>query len=140
MIDPSVKGTSYPPFSYQLERQKLTEFLLAIGEENPLFSGEDAALPPTFAAVFTFWGGGSLERRLSEMGVEIFNVLHAEQEYEYFKPMHIGDTITGQTVIADVYEKRGRSGEMQFLEFETTYTNQDSDRVLIDRATIIVRG
>lgn len=140
MIDQSLKGMSYPPFSYQLEPQKLTEFLLAIGEDNPAFTGKNAALPPTFATVFTFWGGGNLEHRLKAMGVEMFNVLHAEQEYEYFSPMHIGDTITAQTVLSDVYEKRGRSGEMQFLEFETVYANQDGVRVLVDRATIIVRG
>lgn len=136
MVDPSVKGKVYEPFRYVVERGKVREFLLAIGDDNPIYQSDDPPLPPTFATVFMFWGGGGLEDALNQIGVKIWNVLHADQEYEYLHPIHIGDSITGQTRIADVYDRAG----MSFLAFETEFTNQDDQTVIKDRALIIVRG
>ena len=99
MVDPSVKGKVYEPFRYVVERGKVREFLLAIGDDNPIYQSDDPPLPPTFATVFMFWGGGGLEDALNQIGVKIWNVLHADQEYEYLHPIHIGDSITGQTRI-----------------------------------------
>lgn len=140
MVDPSYKGKQYPPYEFTIERGKLREFLLAIDEQNPAYQSEDAPVPPTFPTVFTFWGGANLEARLGEMGVDMVNVLHGEQEYEYFAPIRVGDTVTGQTRINDIYERKGSSGSMQFIEFITEYSNQSGALVLIDRALIIVRG
>jgi hypothetical protein len=136
MVDQSVKGKEYEPFTYVVERGKVREFLLAIGEDATVYQAEDMPLPPTLPTVFMFWGGGGLEDALRQIGVEIWNVLHAEQEYEYFHPVHIGDRITGQTRISDVYDKAG----MNFVAFETEYANQDGEIVIKDRALIIVRG
>lgn len=135
MVDPSHKGRVYPPFSYTVERNKLREFLLAIDDDDPAYQTDDPPLPPTFPTVFTFWGGMNPEAYLRELGVEFVNVLHGEQEYEYLAPIHIGDTVTGQTRIADIYAK----GELEFIELLTEYTNQHGTPVLRDRATIIVR-
>lgn len=139
MVDESDKGRTFPPFSIRVEQGKLREFLLAIGDDNAAFLGEDAPLPPTFPTVFLFWGAGGLEGTLRELGVSIWNVLHAEQEYEYHAPVHVGDTVMGRTAITDVYERRGSSGAMTFVAFSTEYTNQHGTRVLTDRALIIVR-
>lgn len=135
MVDQSVVGKEYQPFTYVVERGKVREFLLAIGEDDPVYQAEEPPLPPTFPTVFMFWGGGGLEDALRQIGVEIWNVLHAEQEYEYLHPVQIGDRITGQTRITDVYDKAG----MNFVAFETEYTNQDGETVIKDRALIIVR-
>ncbi|HEC21355.1 MAG TPA: MaoC family dehydratase, partial [Chloroflexi bacterium] len=128
-----------PEFSYTIERGKLREFLLAIEDNNPAYRVDDPPLPPTFPTVFMFWGGGDIGGVLRDLGVEMKNVLHAEQEYEYLAPLHVGDTVTGRTQIADIYSKKGRSGEMQFVELLTEYTNQHGEPVLKDRALIIVR-
>ncbi len=140
MVDPSNKGRVYPAFSFTVERGKVAEFVRAIDDPNPAYQGDDPMLPPTFATVFTFWGGANLEGYLNALGVEMIHVLHAEQEYEYLAPLHVGDTVTGQTRIEDIYVKQGRSGSMEFIQFETIYHNQRGERVLIDRALIIVRG
>ena len=136
MVDPSHKGTTFPPFELTIERGKLREFLLAIGEDNPAYAADDPPIPPTFATVFTFWGGSGLDNTLKALSVEIWNVLHSEQEYEYFEPMHVGDTITGQTRIEDIYHKAG----MDFVEIVTDYRNQRGMPVISDHALVIVRG
>ncbi|MBN1310836.1 MAG: MaoC family dehydratase N-terminal domain-containing protein [Anaerolineae bacterium] len=136
MLDPSNKGKTFPPFSYTIERGKLREFLLAVGDDDAAYAVDDPPLPPTFPTVFTFWGGMSMDDLLREVGVEIHNVLHTGQEYEYFAPLHIGDTVTGQAAISDIYQRAG----MDFMEIETEYKNQDGVLVLKDRAMLVVRG
>lgn len=136
MVDPDVKGKVFEPFTMAVERGKVREFLLATGEDVEAYQGEDASVPPTFATVLRFWAGGGLERVLNELGVDITQVLHAEQSYEYLLPVRAGDTITGTTRVSDVYNRAG----MDFVEFTTQYMNQDGDPVLNDRALIVVRG
>jgi len=136
MLDPSLKGKTFPPFSYTIERGKLREFLLAIGDDNADYSVDDPPLPPTFSTVFTFWGGMSMEDLLREVGVEIRNVLHGGQEYEYLAPIHVGDTVTGQATISNVAQRGG----MDFMDIVTEYKNQDGILVVKDQAMIIVRG
>jgi hypothetical protein len=136
MLDPSLKGKAFPPFTYTLERGKLREFLLAIGDGSAAYTGDDPPLPPTFPTVFAFWGGMSMEDLLRDVGVEIRNVLHSEQEYSYLAPIHIGDTVTGQATVANIYQKAG----MDFMEIVTEYRNQNEKPVLTDRALLIVRG
>ncbi len=136
MVDQAHKGRQFPPFTYTVERGKLREFLLAIGDDNPDYQTDAAPLPPTFATVFAFWGGMSMEGLLRQIGIEMWNVLHGEQEYEYLAPICVGDTVTGQAQIADIYNKAG----MEFVEIITQYKNQNGVAVLNDRALIIVRG
>lgn len=136
VIDVAHKGRVFPPYGFTIERNKLREFLLAIGDDNPIYDSDDPPIPPTFSTVFAFWGGVSLEELLRAVGVEIWNVLHGEQEYEYYVSPHVGDTITGQTRINDIYRKAG----MDFIEFMTEYKNQHGEAVLKDHALIIVRG
>ncbi len=136
MLDPAHKGREFPPFSYHVERGKLREFLLAIGEDAAEAEGESALIPPTFPTVFAFWGGLNLEQALGELGIALWQVLHAEQEYEYLGPIRAGDTVTGHLQIADVYARAG----MDFLELRLEYVNQRGEAVLRERSLLIVRG
>ena len=62
-------------------------------------------------------GGGGLGRGL-----------HAEQHYEYFKPIHAGDTLTVTISPGDSWEKQGRrGGKLMFSEQIYEYTNQDGE-------------
>ena len=135
MVDVAHKGREFPPFDYVIERGKLREFLIAIGDENVGYAAPDSPVPPTFATVFAFWGGMSMEMMLREIGVEMWNVLHGEQEYEYIAPMHVGDTITGRATITNIYAKAG----MDFVEVNIDYQNQSGKAVIKERALIIVR-
>jgi N-terminal half of MaoC dehydratase len=136
MLDPASIGRSFSPFHLTVERGKLREFLMAFDDDNPIYKSEDPPVPPTFSTVFTFWGGVALADLLKAIGVEIWNVLHGEQEYEYVAAIHIGDTITGQSRIANIYTKAG----MDFVEIATDYHNQNGELVIKDHALMIVRG
>jgi len=68
-------------------------------------------------------------------------ILHGEQEFEFFKPILVGDTLTGVARVADIYEKEGgRGGKMTFLAVETTYTNQRNEKVALARFVLVETG
>ncbi|MBN1121311.1 MAG: MaoC family dehydratase N-terminal domain-containing protein [Anaerolineae bacterium] len=138
MVDPSHKGKEFAPYSYTIEPGKVREFLLAVGEDNPVYR-DSTLLPPTFSTLAAFWGGAGLEASLNEIDVEISRVLHSEQEYIYHAPVKVGDTITGTTRIADIYAREASAGSLEFIEFVTDYVNQDGDLVITDRSLVIVR-
>jgi hypothetical protein len=140
MIDPSHKGKVFPPFSYTVERGKLREFLISIGDDPAKAQVEDAVVPPTFPKVFTFWGELRLEGALNDLGIELKNVIHAEQEFDCLEAIRVGDTVTGTLQVADIYSKGGRTGAMDFLELLLSYENQHGHPVLRDRTLLIVRG
>ncbi|MGF1504706.1 MAG: MaoC family dehydratase N-terminal domain-containing protein [Anaerolineae bacterium] len=140
MVDPAHKCKTFDPITYTFDRNKRDEFLIAIGESSPAYLQEGAPLPPTIITVVSFWGGEGLESALQQIGVDIWSVLHAEQEYEFHEPFYVGDTITGRTHVADIYERKGRSGELTFVIFETAFANQHGSPVVTGRSTIVVRG
>ncbi len=139
MVDPAHKGTEFPEFEYKIERGKVREFLLAIGDDENKALGEHAVIPPTFPTAFIFWGALNLEDVLDSIGVKIWNVLHAEQEYEYLEPIHVGDTMIGRLRIADIYTRGAGSSLLEFVELLFEYKNQSDQSVLRERNLIIVR-
>lgn len=137
MPDKSAVGTSLGETRFPVERGKIREFAGAILDDNPAYEDEDAPAPPTFTMTVAFWpreGGGAIPNLFEDMR----RVLHAEQEYEYLKPVQAGDQLVARSKISDVYEKEGkRGGKMNFVVFETRFTNQRGEDVVIARQVIV---
>ena len=139
MADKSLIGTEMGTVSFPVERGKVREFANAILDDNPIYQEERPPAPLTFSMTQSFWPreGGDL----SKVNINYAMVVHGGQEFEYLGPVHAGDTLTGRSRIADVYEKEGkRGGTMNFWVFETTFANQKGEDVLISRNVLIERG
>jgi acyl dehydratase len=65
--------------------------------------------------------------------------LNGGNEYEYFKPIYAGDTITLTAKYADVSERSGRTGNMVFVITALTFKNQHGEVVATGRNTGIMR-
>lgn len=59
--------------------------------------------------------------------------LHAEQEFEYHRPLRAGDVLSGTTRPGERWEKQGRSGKLVFSETITEYRDQDGELVVTAR-------
>lgn len=147
MADKSAIGKTGKPFTMHIDWSKVREFARAIRDPNPLYTNPELAkkelggipVPVTFLQTSAFWTDESSNPGFG--GFELRRILHGEQEFEFFKPILVGDTLTGVIRIADVYEKEGgRGGKMNFLVSETEYTNQKGEKVAISRATLIETG
>ena len=149
MFDKSKIGQSFPPFTIEVERGKIRELALAIGDDNPIYSSREAAqaagysdvpLYPTSPTTFMFWGNTKLVEQLTSLGINVTRILHGEEEYEYFAPIYPGDTLTGVMTLVDG-KSRGQGGSsMDILTTEVRYTNQHGQPVLKARQVMIVRG
>jgi acyl dehydratase len=147
IIDTSIKGKEYPPYVVTAERGKIREFARAIGDLSPFYLDNavgrasrwgDIIAPPTFATTFRDESADS-GAILRDLGVDISRVLHGEQEFEHFQPIHPGETYLCRTKVVDIYGKTGRSGPMAFVVRETSITDRDNEIVAQMRHTTIIR-
>jgi acyl dehydratase len=148
MFDKSKIGHSFPPFTFEVERGKVRELALAIGDDNPIYQSKEAAqavgypdipLYPTSPTTFTFWGNRKMVGQLSSFGINLMRVLHGEEDYEYLAPIYPGDMLTGVMRLVDAKSRQTQEGSMDILNLEIDYTNQHDTLVLKARQVVIVR-
>lgn len=60
-------------------------------------------------------------------------------EWTFHQPVRLGDHITKQEKIADMYERTGRSGQLVFIVREITQSNQRGELLLTNRHISIFR-
>ena len=136
-------GKSYPPFEYEVGREKIREYAYAIGATNPVHFDRDAAqadgfrnvvAPPMFAVVYS---AGSVAPGVldPELGINLALMLHGSQEFVWGEPVCAGDTITTETTFKDHREEDGRT----YFVFESVSKNQEGQEVVRGTWTNIVR-
>jgi acyl dehydratase len=133
-FDQSMLGKEFVLGTFQITEDMVLSYAQAVGETSPQYVDPEAAkttssggliAPPIFYDVFR---GGQMPDPKVKFGKISFN---AGQRCEFYAPMRPGDTITLKTRITDVYEKTGRTGKMVFIIRETTYENQQGDKVAV---------
>jgi acyl dehydratase len=143
-VETQAKGKTYPPYEYEVGREKIREYAQAVGEDNPVYYDREAAraagfrdipAPPMFAVVYAMGsvGPGILD---PEVGIDFAMMVHGCQEFVWGEPVCAGDTISTWTSVKDIFEKDGKG----FYVFESLSTNQDGDEVVRGTWTNIVRG
>ncbi len=114
-------------------------FAKALGDENPAYRGPNATAPLTYPIAFMAQAmSGGLDTFL-ELGLDFMTLVHGEQEFEYVRPIRVGETLTLTGRIADVYEKTGSSGVMDFVVLETEGRDAAGAPVFYSRNTLISR-
>jgi acyl dehydratase len=143
-LDATAKGKRYPPFEYEVGKEKIREYALAVGEENPVYFDREAAkeagfrdvpAPPMFAVVYSTGAMGPAILD-PEVGMDFALMVHGGQEFAWGESVCSGDTITTVAECKDIYEKDGKG----FYVFESVSTNQDGQEVVRGTWTNIVRG
>lgn len=132
------------PFRFTIERGKIKEFAMAIGDRNPIYYDADIArkegyrdipIPPTFPTAIEMWGGLDFETLISLFGLDPLKVLHGGQEYRYMGELCAGDTITAAPQLISAFEKRN----LRFITIGIHYKNSEGIKVLYSESTIIER-
>jgi acyl dehydratase len=143
-VDESKKGKSYPPFEYEVGREKIREYAYAVGEHGPVYHEREAAksagfrdvvAPPMFAVVYSTGSVGPAVLD-PELGINFAMLLHGAQEFVWSEPVCAGDTITTETTLEDLYERPG----MDFYVFKSVSKNQNGQETARGTWTNIVRG
>jgi acyl dehydratase len=144
MLDKNAIGRSSPPTLNEVEKGAIRRFAEALGDYNPIYYDEEYArasgfptivAPPTFPA--SFHSAADLRELL---GVGIKSLLHAEQAFDYERPILAGDRIYVSTRVADVLEKTGPAGKMDVAVIEDEGRDEEGTLVFRARRTLVVRA
>jgi hypothetical protein len=146
MIDRRWIGHSLGASVLPIERSRLKFFAKAIGETDPVYTDEasahaagyaDLPAPPTFLFAAEL-DSGATDRLLADLEVPIANILHGEQGFSYHRAACVGDVVTVESNITDIYEKKG--GALEFIVKASRAVNQRDELVAELRTVIVVRG
>jgi len=134
--------------SATVSAEHVAAFARALGDPNPLYLDPTAArqgpfgtivAPPTYPIAFMTQAlAGGFESFL-ELGLDFATLVHGEQEFEYARPLRAGETLTLVGRVADVYEKAGSSGTLDFVVLETEGRDAEEQAVFWSRNTLISR-
>jgi acyl dehydratase len=147
---------------FPVEAGHIMMFARAIGDANPIYYDEDYAkttepgsiiAPPTFIQASDqfdpdyplrpqtgqpWFGSGKEPTGMKPDAVgaigSLANVLHAEQHYEYHRPIRPGDVLKATVRPGRTWEKEGRrSGKLVFFEMIVEFRDQAETLVVTSR-------
>lgn len=144
-IDPSFIGRSYPPTrGYEVGREKIREFALALGDDNPVYTDPEAAralghadviAPPTFPVVLAL---PALEQVIGdpELGLDYGRVVHGDQRFAHTRPIHAGDVLQVTVTVENIRSAAGND----LISTRGDVTTVDGEHVCSSYGTLVARG
>ncbi len=163
-VDTSHIGKSTGTSRIATERGPVSNFAKALKDNNPVYHDREAAKAAGFAAIpaAPTWGfamgnwGTFPEQQAKQDGeggpqvmLQILQslrdtpglILHGEQEFEYHRPLVVGDELVGEGRVVDIYQKDSKGKTMTFIVTENVYKDSASgEPVLTTRMNLIHRS
>lgn len=132
VISQKFLNKEYGPIKFQVGFEKLREFLIATKADLEKFS---EFVSPTFPVVYqnVLLADVLFDK---ELKLNLRKLVHGEQEFNYLKPVKVGDTIETKGKISKIFSK----GKHDFVVFHTESFNQLQEKVCDSFWTFIVRG
>lgn len=142
-VNPELLEHQFPPTApYLVGREKVREFARAVFATDPAhFELESAAergyadllAPPTFPIVIQ---DQTLKQLLAlpDSGIELSRVLHAEQRFEYSRPIIAGDELTAQLSVKSIRAL----GPNAMVTSEASITDAAGDHVATAISVLLV--
>ena len=144
VLSAAMLGYQTPRFAVTIEHGRLRLFAKAIGETDPVYFEEEAALaaghrslpvPPTFFFCL------EMERPdpydwFDALGLPLAEVLHGAQAFTYHRLVFAGDVVHFHGEVVDTYDKKG--GMLEFLVHRNFVTLPGGEAVAeFDRTVVI---
>lgn len=160
-VDRSVIGKTTGMSKVTVERGAVSAFAAALTDDNEIYRDRAAAraagfdqvpAPPTYTFGMRHSGAYADEQPpdptggvnpmhtiMGELHAQGALVLHGEQEFEYHRPVEVGDVLTGESRIVDVYEKDTDAATMTFIVMATEWQDEGGTPVVTERFNLIAR-
>ena len=144
-LDPGLSGRTFAPTPpYDVSRADVARFAAAIGETDPVHTDvevarerghRDVPAPTTFPIVVAF---DAMQRLLAdpEVGIELRNVVHAEQRFESSRPVYAGDVLTATLTVESVRQAAGTD----LVGTASVITDADGEHVCTARSSLAHRA
>ncbi|MEV6209601.1 MaoC family dehydratase N-terminal domain-containing protein [Kitasatospora sp. NPDC051914] len=144
-LDPSFIGRTYPPTApYEVGREKIREFAVAIGDANPAYTDPEAAkafghsdviAPPTFPFVITYAAAAQVVTD-PELGLDYSRVVHGDQKFAYTRPVRAGDRLTVTVTIDSIKSLAGND----VLSVRGEVNDESGEHVVTSVMTLVARA
>lgn len=147
MVGPEAVGRTSKPCRVRADAGRLRFFAKATGEDRDVYRSTEAAraagypdipAPPTYAFCLAMLDEDEPMGWMSEIGIDLTRVLHAEQEFTYHQPICAGDDLVLTRRIVDVQERKG--GALTFVVADSEGRGPDGALKVVMRMTIAVRN
>ncbi|MEW6079534.1 MAG: MaoC family dehydratase N-terminal domain-containing protein [Thermodesulfobacteriota bacterium] len=142
-LDKKFIGRKYGPVTYEIGREKIAEYAMAIKNPDPHYVDEafarktpygDIIAPPTFAVVYA----GKLIVPFffdSELNLNLAMLVHGEQEFEFHEIVRPRDVITTMGEITGIVNKE----KLDVVTICGESRNQDNVLVCTAKFTFVIR-
>jgi acyl dehydratase len=144
-LDPSFVGRSYPPTApYEVGREKIREFAVAVGDANPAYADPEAAkalghpdviAPPTFPFVITYRAAAQVVED-PELGLDFTRVVHGDQKFAYTRPVRAGDRLSVAVTIDAIKSLAGND----VLTVRGEVHDDSGEHVVTSLMTLVARA
>nr|BEK66446.1 MaoC family dehydratase N-terminal domain-containing protein [Kitasatospora purpeofusca] len=144
-LDPSFIGRTYPPTEpYEVGREKIREFAVAVGDANPVYRDPEAAkalghpdviAPPTFPIVLTMRASGQVVQD-PELGLDYSRVVHGDQRFSYTRPVRAGDRLTVSVTVDNIKSLAGND----VLTVRGEVADESGEHVVTSVMTLVARA
>ncbi len=129
---------------YLVEREKIREFAAAIGDDAPYYRNvlaaraagyPDVLAPPTFPIVVTM---RVTEQLLSDpdVGIDVRRLVHADQRFEFGRPVHAGDVLSCTLEVTQVRSIAGNA----LVSTQARVVCSEGSPVATAESTLLVRS
>ena len=154
-------GRKLPAAVITIERGPVARFAEAVLATSPVYSSATAAsdagfagvpVPPTFTFVAGHWGtlaedqpepdpsAADLGVILAELRKDGGLLLHGEQEFQYHRPVLVGQRLHSSGVVEDVNVKDGKGGAtMTAVKVRTELRGEDGELAVTQIMTFLLR-
>jgi acyl dehydratase len=148
MVNKKIAGVKLTDFEFTVVGVKVKEFASAICDPNPVYTDreyakskgfEDVLIPVTFPMT-CLQTGNSVWDGMMHLEMDLNKSAHGEFEVIYERPVCAGETLRGEMVVGDIYDKRGkRGGAMTFIETKFNFYDKDNRVVVAIKNTMVER-
>jgi acyl dehydratase len=126
-VNQGAEGKSYPQVSLAVTAERVAAF-------RDVFPDGGTWVPPTILTAAEFSVFPTIVSD-PDLALDFSRVIHGEQEYEWRRPLRVGETLVARARIASIRQR----GALGFLTIETEIADADGTRVALARATMIER-
>ena len=144
-LDQSFVGRTYPPTpAYEVGREKIREFVDAIGDPNPVYRDPEAAkalghpdvvAPPTFPIVISMPAADQVVYDPA-LGLDWARVVHGDQRFTHERPMRPGDRVVAVVTVESIKSFGGND----MINLMTEMSTVDGELITTARALLVARA
>ena len=125
-------GNKGKPTVFEIDRNMIKRYCEAIGDASPMWHDR---LPPGMLTAAMLMGEGAQMPPFPYPGI-----LDAGGDWEYFKPIKAGDSITVVNEFTGAEDKSNDKRKMLLFHMKSTFTNQHKEVVAVASGRVMNLG